>query len=37
MQRILRGTAEAMPSFRKRLTPEQLQAVAAYVATTAGE
>jgi cbb3-type cytochrome c oxidase subunit III len=37
MKQILRGIPEAMPSFRKRLTREQLQAVAAYVATTAGE
>lgn len=37
MQQILRGIPEEMPSFRGRLTREQLQAVAAYVTTTAGE
>lgn len=37
MQQALRGIPEAMPSFRGRLTREQLQAVAAYVTTTAGE
>lgn len=37
MQQALRGIPEEMPSFRGRLTREQLQAVAAYVTTTAGE
>jgi len=37
MQQALRGIPEMMPSFRGRLTREQLQAVAAYVTTTAGE
>jgi mono/diheme cytochrome c family protein len=37
MQQALRGIPESMPSFRGRLTREQLQAVAAYVTTTAGE
>jgi mono/diheme cytochrome c family protein len=37
MQQALRGIPETMPSFRGRLTREQLQAVAAYVTTTAGE
>jgi cbb3-type cytochrome c oxidase subunit III len=37
MQQALRGIPEAMPSFRGRLTRAQLQAVAAYVTTTAGE
>lgn len=37
MRQILRGIKEEMPSFRGRLTRAQLQAVAAYVTTTAGE
>jgi len=37
MRQALRGIPEAMPSFRGRLTREQLKAVAAYVTTTAGE
>jgi len=37
MRQILRGINEAMPSFRGKLSPEQLRAVAAYVTTTAGE
>ena len=37
MRQALRGIQESMPSFRGRLTREQLQAVAAYVTTTAGE
>lgn len=37
MTRILSGIPEEMPSFRGRLTREQLRAVAAYVTTTAGE
>lgn len=37
MRQALRGIPEAMPSFRGRLTREQLRAVAAYVTTTAGE
>jgi mono/diheme cytochrome c family protein len=37
MRQALRGIGEAMPSFRGRLTRAQLQAVAAYVTTTAGE
>jgi cbb3-type cytochrome c oxidase subunit III len=37
LRQILRGIGEAMPSFRGRLTREQLRAVAAYVTTTGGE
>ncbi len=37
MKQIQRGIPEEMPAFGKRLTREQLQAVAAYVTTTAGE
>jgi cbb3-type cytochrome c oxidase subunit III len=37
MRQALAGIPEEMPSFRGRLTREQLQAVAAYVTTTAGE
>jgi cbb3-type cytochrome c oxidase subunit III len=37
MRQALRGIPEEMPSFRGRLTRAQLQAVAAYVTTTAGE
>jgi cbb3-type cytochrome c oxidase subunit III len=37
MQQALRGIPEEMPAFRGRLSREQLQAVAAYVTTTAGE
>ena len=37
MRQILRGIPEAMPSFRGRLTPEQLHAVAVYVTATAGD
>lgn len=37
MGQILRGIPDAMPSFRGRLSPAQLRAVAAYVSATAGE
>jgi mono/diheme cytochrome c family protein len=37
MKQALRGIPDSMPSFRGRLTRAQLQAVAAYVTTTAGE
>lgn len=37
MRQALRGIPEEMPSFRGKLTRAQLQAVAAYVTTTAGE
>lgn len=37
MRQILRGILDEMPSFRGRLTRDQLRAVAAYVAATAGE
>jgi len=37
MERILKGIPDEMPSFRGKLTPAQLRAVAAYVTATAGE
>lgn len=37
LQQILRGIPGEMPSFRRKLSPEQRRAVAAYVTTTAGE
>ncbi|HEX7292007.1 MAG TPA: c-type cytochrome [Conexibacter sp.] len=37
MRQALSGVQEAMPSYRSRLTRAELEAVAAYVTTTAGE
>jgi mono/diheme cytochrome c family protein len=37
MSQILRGIPDTMPSYRGRLTRAELEAVAAYVTTTAGE
>ncbi len=37
IRQALRGIPDSMPSYRGKLTREQLRAVAAYVTTTAGE